>query len=393
MKLLLIIPNYEPAWRYGGVMKSAVFLARGLQALGTEVTVYTMNTAARGELLDVPLRKKVVLGGVNVYYFPPSIFRARDFHSRELIRFMEKTVGQFDAVYVSAMWQFVGVASARVARRHGIPFIMAPHGSFSKIRMRTKRLKKFFYTRILLRSAFKNCAAIHFCSEYERQTFTLAYNCPGFIVPNPVDGQFLGDTPAIANPPQNAAEKILITAGRPDPIKGFDLCIKTIHTLQERGHDITLKILGAADSEYGNELRHYAQRLGVTDRVKWVPFVTGDALLQEFLSADAYISLGRDENFCIAAAEALCLGLPAICAKTVGVSQLIKQFEMGKVCDLDPASAADAAEAVLLSPTHASRAQIRERARNLFSKEKVAQKFCDEWAKVSQRKNAGNNRG
>lgn len=179
-----------------------------------------------------------------------------------------------------------------------------------------------------------------------------------------------------------AAPWTLLTAGRPDPIKGFDLCIETLAILRDRGQDVRLNILGTADSPYGEELKAMAQRLGVSDAIQWRPFVTGPALIEEFLSTDAYISMGRDENFCIAAAEALCLGLPVVCAETVGIGDLVDEHDMGRVSSPAPSEAALAVEAVMgFSDT--ARARIRAQARQLFRKEGVAQQFLDAWQEVS----------
>lgn len=392
MKLLIVIPNFEPAWKYGGVMKSAVFLARGLHALGVSVTVYTMNTAGGGELLDAPLGEKVTLRGVDVYYFAPSIFRRRDFHSRDLIAHMKKTIADFDVVYISAMWQYVGVAAARVAIAHDVPFILAPHGSFAEIKMQSKALKKKAYVGLFLRRILKKCRAIHFCSDYERRTFSVKNAKPYMIVPNAVD-DFFFEAPAKADRTAEESGKTaagtkaatpwtLLTAGRPDPIKGFDLCIETLAILLDRGHNVRLKILGTADSPYGKELKALAHRLGVSDAITWRPFVTGPALIEEFLSTDAYISMGRDENFCIAAAEALCLGLPVVCADTVGIGDLVDQHDMGRVSSPAPADAAQSVEAVM-GFGDTARARIRAQARLLFRKEGVAQQFLHAWQQVS----------
>jgi glycosyltransferase involved in cell wall biosynthesis len=392
MKILIVIPNFEPAWKYGGVMKSAVFLARGLHELGVSVTVYTMNTAGRGELLDVPVGEKVMLRGVGVYYFAPSIFRRRDFHSRDLITHMKETIADFDVVYISAMWQYVGVAAARVAIAHDVPFIVAPHGSFAEIKMQSKTFKKKVYVSLFLRQLLNRCHAIHFCSDYERRTFSVKHAKPHMIVPNAVDDFFV-EAPAQAD---RAAEETgkatattmagapwtLLTAGRPDPIKGFDLCIETLAILRDRGKNVHLKILGTAGSPYGKELQALAHRLGVLDAIKWRPFVTGSALIEEFLSTDAYISMGRDENFCIAASEALCLGLPVVCADTVGISELVDDHDMGRVSSSAPAEAAQAVEEVM-GFTDTARARIRTQARQLFRKESVAQQFLDAWQEVS----------
>jgi hypothetical protein len=55
MRLLLVTPAYEPAWRYGGVVTSNCTLCRELAKLGISVTVYTTNASASKRPLDVPL--------------------------------------------------------------------------------------------------------------------------------------------------------------------------------------------------------------------------------------------------------------------------------------------------------------------------------------------------
>lgn len=379
MKILIIIPNFEPAWQYGGVMKSAVFLARGLSELGVTIAVYTMNTAGNGQMLDVPLSQKVTLSGVDVFYFKPSIFPKKDFYSRDLVHYLAETASDFDLIYISAMWQYIGVATAKIARKYSIPFIVAPHGSFAKVKMSGFNLKKRIYLFLFRKKLFSNCHAIHFCSDYERDAFSLEYNSPYITVFNPVDDIFINAAS------DNAQEGCigwqdsftLLTAGRPDPIKGFDLCIEALSKLRAEGVRVSLIILGAEDTPYGSELKILAARLGVSDAVEWRPFVSGSELIDEFLRADAYISMGRDENFCIAAAEALCLGMPVVCSDTVGIGEVVDRFGMGQVCSLNPMEAAVAVKAVM-KLNQSNRQQIKEQARRLFNKKSIAEKFLEE---------------
>ena len=69
LKLLHIIPYYEPAVSYGGPVRSVSSLCKALVRLGAEVSVFTTNADGQGTL-TVPLGKPVDCEGVKVYYFP-----------------------------------------------------------------------------------------------------------------------------------------------------------------------------------------------------------------------------------------------------------------------------------------------------------------------------------
>ena len=74
MKILYVVPTYLPATRYGGPIFAVHGLARALAERGHYVDVFTTNVDGDGES-DVPLRQRVELDGVGVYYFSSPIRR------------------------------------------------------------------------------------------------------------------------------------------------------------------------------------------------------------------------------------------------------------------------------------------------------------------------------
>jgi hypothetical protein len=54
MKVLHIIPSYEPAWHLGGVVTAVSQLCRGLVQHGMEVTVFTTDSGKDRRMLVSP---------------------------------------------------------------------------------------------------------------------------------------------------------------------------------------------------------------------------------------------------------------------------------------------------------------------------------------------------
>src|SRR5580698_425658 len=99
VRILLYAPNYLPATRYGGPIRSSHGLAKALAALGNEVQVFTTNVDGDG-VLDVALERDVAIEGVRVRYFPVRPPR-RVYNSPAMGRALEAEVSGFDIAHVN----------------------------------------------------------------------------------------------------------------------------------------------------------------------------------------------------------------------------------------------------------------------------------------------------
>jgi hypothetical protein len=68
MRLLFVLPAYEPAWPLGGVVRCMANLCRGLVRAGHSVAVYTLNTDGKGGELSYPCDIPVDQVVSQVYY-------------------------------------------------------------------------------------------------------------------------------------------------------------------------------------------------------------------------------------------------------------------------------------------------------------------------------------
>jgi len=321
MRLLIVTPTYEPAWRFGGVVASNSTLAREIVKLGIPTTVYTTNTSGEREPLDVPVDEPVGRGGVEVFYFPSAFGPQGNFYSRGLSRRLWETVREFDVVYVVALWQWIGIEAARVCHRMDVPMIVAIKGGFSARLRKKSCLKKELFRILFLKKALQRATAIHLTNEGERaDAGTWLDGLPLFYCPNAVDPERYYARPEQGrgfrlawNIPPDAP--VVVSVGRPDWMKGIDLLIRALAEAKR------WYLVFAGDHASGKawEWKRLARRLGVADRVIWAGFLSGEGLLAALSAADLFALVSENENFGMAVVEAMMCGLPVMISRGVGV--------------------------------------------------------------------------
>lgn len=117
----------------------------------------------------------------------------------------------------------------------------------------------------------------------------------------------------------------LISVGRFIPLKGFDITISAFahfyHTLTpEAQKHVELKLVGKGPSQA--LLEKLAEELGVSDVVKFIPWMDRSVLLEEYRKAQAFI-FPSHEGAGMVVAEALSYSLPVICLDNVGPGAFI----------------------------------------------------------------------
>jgi glycosyltransferase involved in cell wall biosynthesis len=93
--------------------------------------------------------------------------------------------------------------------------------------------------------------------------------------------------------------------------KGVDRAVMLIAGLAASGTDATLTIAGVGGPGWVH-IQELAKSLGVQSRIEFVGCVSEAKKLEYLQSSDAYLQLSRHEGFGVAAAEALCIGIPVV---------------------------------------------------------------------------------
>jgi glycosyltransferase involved in cell wall biosynthesis len=376
LKLLFVLPVYEPAWSFGGVVRCMSNLCRGLVALGHAVTVYTIHTEGQAHRPSGASGEAVDQGGVLTYFFPPTFSSSPAFDSRALITHLRQTIHNFDLVYVGALWQWLGIAVAATCARENVPFVMGIHGGFLKALRHKNGAKKMIYWFLFLKRALTRASALHLTTHYElKESCDLLGNYKCFIVPNSLDCSYFrpmkqhraGFRQRFGIP---LSAPLLLTVGRADATKRFDLLIQALSAVSE----LNLLIVGPEPCNLMDKWNTLAKELNVSDRIFWSGHLVGEELLQAYSAADIFSLISNSENFAMVVVEAMACGLPILINPEVGVSEFLQNTDGIVIVEKKSPAIAQALQGLLNHRKNWDSWSDRNlrSAQNLFGRESVA---------------------
>ena len=136
---------------------------------------------------------------------------------------------------------------------------------------------------------------------------------------------------------------------RLDPKKGIELLLEAFAAFTQSEKGVCLVVAGSGDTNYLQELQALAEALHIGRDVLWTGHLSGQMKGDAFAAASVFVLLSKSENFGIAAAEALSVGVPTIVSKEVGLSADIEVQRAGLVVKRNVNSISDAINRVLQS--------------------------------------------
>jgi len=347
LRILFVIPGYEPAWAFGGTTAGQRILARALATMGHKVTVYTTNANGLGGTLDVPLEKPVDLGGVKVIYYPCLPFGPkREFYSYRMMKALQKNVKQFDIVYLISMHQLIGVEVPYICSRIGVPVVHHIAGALNPYILNKGRIKKLIWWKLFNKPSLKRCAALHLTGVYEREkTASLLKWSENFLVPNCIDCSHFRPRPDLRSSYRSKFGiddniPVLVSVGRIDPKKRLDILIQALAEVKKSGYDFRLLVVGNDKVKFAFFLKKLAEELDVADRIIWTGLIAGDKIVGIYAAGDLLAHISMDENFGIAVAEAMAVGLPILVTPGVGIWYEVEDKNVGRCVSLNVDSVA-----------------------------------------------------
>lgn len=333
-------------------------MARALRAAGVEIDVATTNDNDR-ELLQVPLGLPVDDDGVTYWYFPRTSHPYTT--SAGLARWLSGHVREYDIVHAHALFSFSTPLAATFARRSRVPYIVRPLGTLARYGMQQHSLLKQISWQLVEKRLLKGAAAVHFTSEAERAEASRLGNWRGVVVPI---GVAFNDAPA----QRAGTELTFLFLGRIHPKKRLDLTLHGFAEALRIEPGMRLRIAGDGEETYVNEMRALSDQLQLSQQVEWLGHVSGSAKAQLLQTTHAFVLPSENENFGIAAVEALAAGLPVIVTRGVAIHCEVAAENAGVVIDADAASLAKALLTMRDAATReAMSTNARALARNTFS--------------------------
>lgn len=291
----------------GGPSKSIRAFQRALNA---RVVVWAdpRELAAEPLVFDQP----TVVRGTN-----KPVLRSVLFPCQQDVASAEQLVATSDLVSCHLFWRWHVPWVGAMARKHGFPFWLVPHGGLDPYVFGRGRFVKGFFANTIARPFLSRVSAL-MCStqrEFDKAK-PWARHARQCVAPWPLDPEDFRSRSATARASVRQRLGIpsdspcLLYLGRLHPMKRP---LETISALaRSRASRTHLILVGNPYGVTTAACETHAGRLGVSDRVHVMGPAFGSAKWDYMDACDAYISLSHRENFNFSATEAMGSGLPVI---------------------------------------------------------------------------------
>ena len=138
-----------------------------------------------------------------------------------------------------------------------------------------------------------------------------------------------------ANWPETRYKKGVIFFGRLILKKGLDLLVRAFAEVARRCSDLHLLVAGPDQDGYGEEMRRWIAKEGITDRVTFTGMLQDRQKFVALKGADMFVLASRSENFSISVVEAAASGLPVIISNKVNIWKDLEEAGAAIVINCD----------------------------------------------------------
>lgn len=330
MRILNIIHSVNRI--HGGPAEGLRQLVQANAKLGHRHEVVTLDAPGEPWLGDFPVPLHAVGPSHFKYGYTPRLVPWLRAHARE-----------FDAVIVHGLWQYQGLGTWRALRAIDVPYFVFFHGMLDpwfKREYPLKHLKKWLYWPWAEYRVLRDARAVLFTAEEEArlapQSFWL-YKARHAVVGYGLElDQAARDADArtfFAAFPATRDKRLLLFLARIHPKKGCDLLLEAFAKVAANDPSLHLVMAGPDQIGWQPSLQTQAARLGIAERITWCGMLAGDLKWAALRAAEAFVLPSHQENFGIAVAEALALGVPVLISDKVNIWREIAAAQAGLVGD------------------------------------------------------------
>jgi glycosyltransferase involved in cell wall biosynthesis len=339
-------------------------MAGAVARRGHEVAIYTTDRAlAPGE--QAALAARAHGSGVALRMFREQAPRVLA-TSWPLARALAEAVPRADVVHLHSLYLFHVWAAARLCRRHGVPYLLRPHGTLDPFLWQRHRARKWVMERAFQNRVIRQAAALHFTAAEEMALAApYAHGAPGIVVPNGLDLSEYADLPSPggfrARHPAIGGRRIVLFLSRLNFKKGLDLLVPGFAQALQAVPDLHLAIAGPDDG-----MRQETERLvaaaGFASRVTFAGMLEHRRKLEAFRDAAMFVLPSYSENFGIAVVEAMACRVPVAISDKVNIWREVRDAGAGVV---GPATIGAVAEQIVGLARNPDAPMMGERGRKL----------------------------
>ena len=274
-----------------------------------------------------------------------------------------------DIVSMHQVYNYQNIVSTLFCLITKTPFTVMPHGTLTKYQKKNHYLRKLLVRQIFVGFVLMRARAIFVATQIEKDEINPSLKPKTVVVGLGVP------IPAISKSIEEYESGkdffIFLYMGRIAPKKRLDIAIEAFYCLPKEVRICSkLVICGSGDSDYIKSMVDRVKKLSIADRVDFKGWVSAEEKSMILNNSDCFLLTSEDENFAIAAGEALAYGVPCILSTQVALSSLVQKYNAGKVFSkLDPSSISKDMLNVFNSDTN----EMRKRA--LLASEELNWKF------------------
>jgi glycosyltransferase involved in cell wall biosynthesis len=364
VKILHIISSMNPAG--GGPIEGIKQLGTTLVSQGHKVEVASLDPPGAPFLTQSPLPVHP-LGPTQLKYgFSP-----------RFVPWLRANAGRYDAVVVNGIWQFHSFGAWRALHNSSTPYVLFTHGMLDpwfKKHHPLKHLKKWMYWPWAEYRVLRDARAVLFTCEEERRlarsSFWL-YRCNEVVVSYGT-AKPKGDPDSdlrefFHHYPELRGKKLAVFMGRIHPKKGCDLLIEAFAMVLGQQPGWHLVIAGPDQVGWREDLNYRAAQLGIAPRITWTGMLGGAMKWGALRAAEIFVLPSHQENFGIAVAEALVVGVPALISNKVNIWREIESDGAGIVSEDTLEGTCGMLQSYVELPAE-KRQAMRQAARDCFEK-------------------------
>lgn len=309
-RVLHVVASLSP--QDGGSTTAVIETVRSLQTRGLQVRV--VATDADGDIGRLPLP----LGEWHEHEGVVARFESRNRPHRlkaswRLGWTLLRSVHEFELVHIHGYYLFHVLAAAMVCRLRHVPYIVQPHGSFEPYHHEhTYRLKRIWDLTVGC-AIIRGSAGLLFTSETERDA-------------SAVHAQYAYVAPLGANHgvPAGVREQSMslwvLFLGRLTRKKNPDRLLLAWPAVYTALPKARLVFAGPDEDITNRDLRALANALDCSSSVSFLGPVEPAERLALMEACDLFVLPSENENFSLAAAEALAAGLPSLLSSEIAIA-------------------------------------------------------------------------
>lgn len=342
MKILIISYHTCPENKLGSKDSGGlnIYLHEISNQLGTKghtVDIFTREHDIRDPLeIEINNNSKVIhLNAGDLAEEKHQMHNYIDLFTSNLINYIDEKNLQYDLIY-SNYWMS-GIVGELISEKLKIPHIITFHTMGL-----TKRSVNYLENESDFRienelDLIQKSDAIVVPTHQEKENLILNYKSDNniYIVSPGVDLEKFKSKNKFESRKKlglSQTTKILLSVGRLEPIKGYDVLINALSFLNiSDDFDVRLLIIGG-DSKSQNELERLNSlklKHGLSNQVNFLGAIDHDELPIYLSAADVFVMPSAYETFGIAALEASACNLPVIAPQVGGLKSVVKHGQTG----------------------------------------------------------------